>query len=316
MKHLKKITCIVVTHHDSDHVNGIIRLLQRYRAEGSLADISPALPDLTNTVIYMNTRKDFLRRRNFSHEEAIKASAEKVGIAVKEMIVLCGYSGTSHKTIVKNDNIVVHGLLPTQKLVEECKQYIPKKGEGDETKGVSSRASTTSANVLSINLAVVWKGTHAYLFTGDAHLKDVTIAAEGFLSNHRPRLEKFEYVDVPHHGSWPSNGKNVEETMRGLACIPSENYLLSHDGSNGTPSPNTVIDILKSAECKKLHFLYKERWCARNVEECKDCETGPSKKTWKCCITDDGGHIGKELNKKMVIELDANKKFKFFPFLD
>lgn len=314
LKHLKKITCIVVTHHDSDHANGIIKLLQRYCAEGSLTDISPALPDLTNTVIYMNTREDFLRDRNFNHEKSIKDSAEKLGIRVREMIVLCG---TSCKTIVKNDSVVVYGLLPTQKLVEECKQYIPKKGKGNVTKGVPSRGSTTAANVLSINLAVVWKGTCAYLFTGDAYLKDVTIAAERFLVNHRPRLKKFEYVDVPHHGSWPSNGEKVEETMRGLARIPSENYLLSHDGSNGTPSPKTVKDILKSAECKKLHFLYKDRrQCARNVKECKDCETGPSMKTWKCCITDDSGHIGKELNKKMVIELDASKKFKFFPFLD
>ena len=36
---------------------------------------------------------------------------------------------------------------------------------------------TTAANVLSIKVMAVWKG-NAYLFTGDAHWKDVTSAAQ------------------------------------------------------------------------------------------------------------------------------------------
>ena len=234
-------------------------------------------------------------------------------------------SGSSHKHIVDTDTINVYGLLPKQDLIKECRQCIPK--EGDNTIGVISQGGTTATNVLSINLAVVWKGTRAYLFTGDAHLKDVTTAAEQFLSYHRPKLEKFEYVDVPHHGSRHSNVSKVKEAdMRGLARVSSENYLLSHNGCNGTPSPITVTDILKSDKCKTLHFLYEERTKdAEDVQECITCETGPSMNTWKCCIIDESStHIGMTRNSKIDTKLKTKRDtkgniigtLKFFPFQD
>ena len=312
LKHLKKITCIVVTHHDHDHTNGIDLLLQRYCAEGFVAKRS-TLPDLTNAVIYMNKREDFRTQRNFKHEKWISESAKELNIVVEDMILPCG---SSHKHIIDTDTIAVYGLLPTRDLVDEFMDKVPE--VGNSTKPVPSRGGTTATNVLSINLAAVWKGTHAYLFTGDAHLKDVTKAAEQFLSKYHPKLEKFEYVDVPHHGSWPSNGEDVEETMRGLARIPSENYLLSHNGCNKTPSPDTVKEILKSDKCKTLHFLYEKRSNkAKDVQECRTCGTGSCMTTWKCCIKDgDGRHIGTRLNEKIDTKLDATKIFKFFPFQD
>lgn len=309
LKHLKKITCIVVTHHDLDHTFGIDLLLQRYRAEGSLTERNPALPDLSNTVIYMNTREDFhSRKRNFTHEKSISDSANILGITVKKVIV----SPDSPRIIIENSNIAAHVLLPTQTLIDQCRddKYIPMSGK--TTKPVPGRGNTTAANVLSINLAVVWRGTHAYLFSGDAHLKDVTKAAEQFMND--KGIEEFEYVDVPHHGSWNSNGENVEDNMRGLACIPSKNYLLSSNGSTVTAKRKTVIDILKSPKCKKLHFLYEERQNDKwKVPTCDQCETGPSEKTWKCCITDEHGkHIGKDLNKKIDTKLKCST-YKFFP---
>ena len=109
--------------------------------------------------------------------------------------------------------------------------------------------------------------------------------------------------------------------MRGLAHIPSKNYLLSHNGCNSTPSPKTVHDILKWSECEKLYFLYvrkrekDSKYCGIE-HDCVHCEDGSDKKTWKCCIKQDGKHIGKEWNKKIDTNLHSNGKgkFKFFPF--
>ena len=74
---------------------------------------------------------------------------------------------------------------------------------------VSSRGGTTAANVLSINVVAVWKNRDAYLFTGDAHLTDVTKAAQDFLRIHC--MASFKYVDVPHHGS--ANYLQTSRTM-------------------------------------------------------------------------------------------------------
>lgn len=144
LKHLKRITYIVVTHHDEDHTFGIVLLLWRYRIQKSDSD-SSALPDLSNMVIYMNTRQHLFSERNFIHEQSIQRSANELGIKVKELI--------SPNTIFDNGIIAVHVLLPTQHLVKHCRKFVPENGK--ETKQVPGWGRTTATNVLSITLAVV-----------------------------------------------------------------------------------------------------------------------------------------------------------------
>ena len=66
LKYLKRITMIFVTHHDEDHTFGIQLLLARYCVEPT-----DMLPDISRTIIYMNTRA-FLNCKNFRHEQEIE----------------------------------------------------------------------------------------------------------------------------------------------------------------------------------------------------------------------------------------------------
>ena len=199
----------------------------------------------------MNTRSDFLRK-NFKHEKEIVALANKLGLQVEPFIInrhcLC-------VDLHMRKDFFLAVLLPRQQLVDECRDWVPK--VGPYAKRVSSRGGKTAANVLSINVVAVWKNRDAYLFTGDAHLADVTQAAKDFLCIHRMR--SFKYVDVPHHGSANSNVEKVDHQDRGLAGIPADNYLISHWGNHQNLSFQTVKDILKREDCRYLYFLYKER---------------------------------------------------------
>ena len=308
LKYLRRITHIFVTHHDEDHTYGIQLLLARYRVGAT-----DSLPDIRHTIIYMNTRPDFLRR-NFRHEMEIETLAKQLGVKVKPFIV----EGKC-KEVLRRECFFIAAILPRQLLVDEFKGKVTE--DGTETTSVYSRGGTTAANVLSINLVAVWN-RDAYLFTGDAHLKDVTEAARDFLADHG--MESFKYVDVPHHGSAKSNVEKVDDEDRGLAGIPAEQYLISHCGDHQNPSFQTVKDILTREECQILHFLYQERKRKPRVKNatghripgisCKECQVGNTTTTenWHCnCVRE-------EMQAKIAVPLTCHywECFKFFPFVD
>ena len=88
LRYLRRITKIVVTHHDEDHTYGIQLLLARY----IVGENSDRLPDLDNAIIYMNTRNDIINTaRNFKHEKEIQTLAEHLGLEVQPLIVENGF---------------------------------------------------------------------------------------------------------------------------------------------------------------------------------------------------------------------------------
>ena len=293
LKYLERITMIFVTHHDEDHTFGIQLLLARYCAERI------DRPDISDTTIYMNTRAA-LRRRNLRHEEEIEYLANELGLPVEPFIInrhcLC-------VDLHMQKDFFLAVLLPRQQLVDECRGKVPEVGQS--TGPVSSRGGTTAANVLSINVVAVWKKRDAYLFTGDAHLKDVTQAAQDFLRIHD--MESFKFVDVPHHGSAHSNVTNVGDRDRGLAGIPAEHYLISHCGNHQNPSLRTVTHILKRDQCQKLHFLYPARRQPVTCSRCQECGNSIETCKWHCeCVID--------FQHKIDTALHDDGPFKFFPF--
>ena len=314
LKYLNRITHIFVTHHDEDHTFGIQLLLARYCVEKT-----ESLPDISRTIIYMNTRAIF-KRRNFRHEQEIEtlAGPDNLNLEVRDMII--DAQPPRVPRLVKGDNFFITALLPRRQLVEEVNREVMGAFDRDKlTKAVKSRGGTTAANVLSINLVAVWN-RDAYLFTGDAHLKDVTEAARDFLADHG--MDSFKYVDVPHHGSARSNVENVDDEDRGLAGIPAEQYLISHCGNHQNPSFQTVKDILTRGECQILHFLYQERKRKPRVQNartvpgvsCQECQVGNTTTTenWHCnCVCE-------EMLAKIAVPLTCHywECFKFFPFVD
>ena len=308
LRYLPRITHIFVTHHDLDHTFGIQLLLARYCVEPT------DIPDISHATIYMNTRAGF-RPRNVCHEREIETlakmlKARKLIRGIKPIII----EGPPEK-LVNEKHLFVLPLLPTRELVEEHSNKVPEKGSQKKYTGtVSSRGGTTAANVLSINVVAVWKNRDAYLFTGDAHLADVTKAARRFLDDH-DGIDSFKYVDVPHHGSANSNVKDVKRKYRGLAGIPAERYLISHCGNHHNPSFQTVKDILQRRDCKYLHFLYEKRNYTPNGSpttklpgiSCKKCRVSHrTTQDWYCkCVT-------KEEQGK--IRYPKKHNYKFFRF--
>ena len=289
LKYLKRITMIFVTHHDEDHTFGIQLLLARY-CVGETA----MLPDIRRTAIYMNTRAA-LRHKNFRHEQEIETLANHLDLRIKPLII------TDAPLAYRSGEFCLCAILPKKALVDEVQRAYDR---DHQTRSVSSRGGTTAANVLSINVVAVWKKRDAYLFTGDAHLADVTEAAQDFLGRHG--MITFKYVDVPHHGSAKSNVDDVNQEDRGLARIPAEHYLISHCGNRHNPSLTTVTHILKRDQCQKLYFLYPSRNVPVSCRSCQECDNDSHTSEWHCeCV--------REFQHK-IKTVPLNGRFKFFKF--
>eukprot|EP00118_Oscarella_pearsei_P019749 m.211331 g.211331 ORF g.211331 m.211331 type:complete len:706 (+) comp39758_c0_seq5:329-2446(+) len=279
--YLKHITHIVVTHHDIDHTWGIQVLLARYLCDTPLVN----LPRLERTTVFMNTKDGFReipgpRQRSFSQENGIQKlvgelrTRRKLKINIKSAIAK---NQRSENVLVEGDNFRLEVLLPTEGLFKKVK----KEYEHDKTtRGVKSRGGTTAANVLSVNVVALWKN-EAFLFTGDAHLTDVSKAAETFLDD--SGLPQFKYVDVPHHGSAKSNIEDVCRHDLGMNSIPAKNYLISSCGNHQNPSFQTITNILKRTE-SKLYFLYQNRL---RPKECRRHQSATSHK----CDDEGGGRL-------------------------
>ena len=293
LKYLPQITHIFVTHHDEEHTFGIQLLLARYCVEQT-----ESLPDISRTIIYMNTHAGLIPRNVF--QEEIERLAEMVPCRVQQLIIQ-----DEPLRLAEQENFFIVALLPKQSLVDEVNREVRMASDGDGARPVPSRGGTTAAKVLSINLVAVWRNRDAYLFTGDAHLKDVTQAAQDFLALDDHGMKSFKYVDVPHHGSARSNVENVDDEDRGLAGVPAKQYLISHCGDHQNPSFQTVADIIQSDKCNELHFLYPQRRQALSCNTCEERDT----KNWHCrCVT------AKQAQDKIDKTLHGNERFKFFPF--
>ena len=262
----------------------------------------------------MNTHAA-LRRRNFRHEQEIETLMNRLHLRIESLIIT-----DAPQTLTEGKNFILWAILPKEALVHEVQRAYDR---DHRTGSVSSRGGTTAANVLSINVVAVWKKRDAYLFTGDAHLKDVTQAVQDFLRIHC--MASFKYVDVPHHGSGKSNVKNVDDGDLGLARITADHYLISHRGNHENPSFQTVKDILKREDHEiTLHFLYERRKYEPPVKDppvpkppgifCKECEVGHTTTTqnWHCTC------MSEREKAKIRVPLTHHYRecFVFFPFTD
>ncbi|KAJ3377023.1 hypothetical protein HDU92_008689, partial [Lobulomyces angularis] len=294
ISHLPKITKIIITHHDKDHVYGIELLLAKYFHASE--DDFKKLPSIENLKIYMNFKRDIRVARNQKDEFYIKDLIEKLN-EKKVNLNITKSELTEPKEIFSNEKFTLESILPTIELIKSPsnisgktiqKCYLDMKK--NITQAVSLRGGATAANVFSICLVLTKKNfrkkSKHYLFTGDSHLLDLSAAAKSFLE--RKHIPYFEYMDIPHHGSANSNvysdnkENTIEQARNGFSSFKSRKYVLSHNGGpNGNkivPKFITITTILQEKHTySKLYFLTEKRKKTLNCTHCRVDSTN-----WVC----------------------------------
>lgn len=269
-----RLTDIVVTHHDLDHVEGVIKLLLHCSTCGECRSrISGAKLWMRSMIKFERPEGKF---RGFKHEHDVLDLAKQLGLA-KDLNPKAG------TVVVDNDQLELSIISPVEEKLKPAMENwdsAAKKWDAamqalskaktdpspaelekanDATKIVASH-SITAANVLALVGLLHWKKAGTWmLLTSDAHSRDI-VDALGDISG-----KVFRYVDVPHHGSALNHVSGARSLMSVLR--PQIALVSGNDAGHRHPNHDVVLDALQ-------HATTRVEWTYSRQFSDKDCGCG------------------------------------------
>lgn len=135
-----------------------------------------------------------------------------------------------------------------------------------EIAALATRVDKARANGSSIAFVAEYAGKRC-LFAADAHPRDIEHAARRLATAYGEARLRLDALKVPHHGS----SGNVTASL--LDAIDCENYLISTDGSVfGHPDDEAIARLIVAGRRRaQLLFNYRsartERWADENLQK-------------------------------------------------
>lgn len=261
------IDLLVITHHDDDHIKGIIDLLQKV-VDGQFGDKTNFVKQVVFNSPRVVTDKLNNAENLLSYKQAYEV--EELLIAMNQTWRIC----TEESEPINFDNLQLTFLSPSK---SDVKEYGTKKGAYLSSdykcdwstkldkleKFVDDKSQDTSLyNRNSVVLDVQCDGKRI-LLTGDVTPDRLEQILKRMVSENGDQPIKFDYVKLPHHGSYRSLNKSIVES------IDCENYIISTNSKRYfLPNKRAILKILKyslSDSEKTFLFNYHEAMTNLNI---------------------------------------------------
>jgi beta-lactamase superfamily II metal-dependent hydrolase len=253
----EKIDLLIVTHHDDDHINGIISLIKLVIAE-EFGDKNKFI----DRVIFNSPKLIAAKKETNDHQLSFKQANELDQLLSK----------IQHNREIVDENtlpfnikgIKISCLSPSQ---EDLKNYSNEKGaylssdyKCDWDVSMSfldqfindSSQDTTIANLTSIVLKLECEG-RSFLLTGDVTPKRLENITDILVTKNGGPVV-FDYVKLPHHASYRSLNKKILEN---IIC---QNFIVSTDSTKYfLPNKRALLKVLKYSTRDKrtpISFLF------------------------------------------------------------
>lgn len=247
IKHLNRISYVLLTHGDDDHVNGLLPLFARkmHEVKQNRRQDNPEIESAAFTSV---------PNRGWALAQQLRQYCDEARIPVDDKM----YTGKGWvwTWFVSEDNLKVTltFVLPSReylkRALDKCtKCLIP--DDEHQTRGGLSDINKWGISV-AVKCEIIGDREWNFLFTGDADGKDIWEGLE------RIGMSKtqFDYVDIPHHGS----DKNSQSVF--LANIKAKNLLVSTNGdTHYHPDKSTcqyLCQYLEDHSESKLYFNYHD----------------------------------------------------------
>jgi len=248
---------IICTHHDKDHIAGLITVVEHYGANiGQVWINNPAEHISSNT--YQNLKETFRRQSQYKQYQVILEAltnlddfisiVDRKGIPRDHALFGQGLFDGVIKVLGPSDDFYKN-LLPG---MENMERYVSREAdyaynsifgtavinESLEANSpcpiVDEENSTSATNNSSVILEINAKENSRYLFTGDAGVSAFEDVETRF------NLEGIHWLDVPHHGSRRNLTSRLIDTMSPKVCYIS--------AKGGTKHPRRAL-----VNCLKKH---------------------------------------------------------------
>ena len=215
-----RVDLVVSTHPDADHINGLRGLLREVKVE----ELWMHLP--------WNHSLDPRRyqiQRSLGAAQELEQIARSRGIPIKEPFRgVCLATSIGTLCVMGPSVAYYRSLLPQFAGTGPTPTAAARAREGWYTETLNDEGETTAENNSSTILGFLWM-SHYLLLTGDAGIPALSKAAD-VLQAHS-LLQKFEFIQIPHHGSKRNVGPTIlnrilgskvsEGQRRGIAFVSS-----------------------------------------------------------------------------------------------
>ncbi len=246
---------IVSTHHDKDHIGGLIPVVRHYgRRIGEIWINNPA--DHISSHSYQSLKESFRRK---SAQKQFQVITESIA-NIEELIGIVDRNGITRKPALygqETQNGIIKVLGPSRQFytsllpgMDNIEDYVSSEAtyaynsifgeasvnEHAETNSpcpiVDEENSTSATNNSSVILQVVAKSNDKYLFTGDAGVQAIEDVEA------RVSINEIYWLDVPHHGS----RRNLSSRL--IALMSPQKCFISAKGTSKHPR-RALVNCLK-----------------------------------------------------------------------
>lgn len=263
----ENIDLLIITHHDDDHIKGIIDFLS----------IEKYQKGFINKVIFNSPRKylGILPKVNDPRLLSYNQAYELENILIK-LNVLWDIT-TENTPSLKIGNLNLDFLAPKEIDIEKYSGH-------KDAKLLSNHASDWNTDLIEIERylddssqdtslpnsnSIVILVTHKklqYLFTGDITPNRLEEIISRLYTRNKNKPVKLQIMKLPHHGSYRSLSKKI------LEKIDCENYVISTNSSKYyLPNKKTLMKVIKYGanidQHKNFYFNYGEALNKLNISE-------------------------------------------------
>lgn len=262
----EKIDLLIITHHDDDHIKGIIDLLglEKYHQ------------NFIRKVLFNSPRKylGILPTADDSRLLSYKQAYEVEKILINLNV---SWDTTTEDTAsLKFGNLKLDFLAPREIDIEKYSSHKDAKLLSNyasdwktDLKEIENYLDDDSQdrslpNSTSVVVLLTYKKLH-YLLTGDITPNRLEEIVNNLYIKNRSKPLKFEIIKLPHHGSYRSLNKRI------LEKIDCENYVISTNSSkHSLPNKKALMKVIKfsyNKEHKNFFFNYVEALNKLNITD-------------------------------------------------
>lgn len=252
------INYLIITHHDSDHINGILDLFKQLK-QGRYG-----IPKEFIKCVFFNSPKIIKKNGQnsdlLSYKQAFEAENYIYELDLQYVNLLID---TSCK--LRLGDLEIKCLSPTKEILDNYLEETPEKylssySEGDWKKSLKELApfvvdkslDTSMANHTSIVLLIKGKNKTG-LITGDITPQRFEVLADILFKENDNKKVKLDFLKLPHHGSHRSITKEI------ISKFDCDTYVISTDGNNNClPNKKTFLKVIEYQDVirNELTFLF------------------------------------------------------------
>lgn len=258
------IDLLVITHHDDDHIAGVIEILEHVKS-GKYGDNK----DIIKRVLF-NSPKLILEQTRQTDDSLLSyRQAHIVENLLAEINTDWSNIITNESDPINFDDMKLTFLSPDKNSLEKYSEdkgvLLSRESKCDWNipmskleKWIDDASQDNSKSNRSSIVILLECNDKKILLTGDVTPDRFTKVIQEMYNKNNNQPVPFDYIKLPHHGSYRNLNKKV------LSQINCFNYIITTDGSNSSlPDKRALLKIVlylknENRKCIKFFFNYKD----------------------------------------------------------